>query len=133
MCSFYLHQIMSIEDVERIMDETKEGIEYQRVGSWHIGKDFFEIVYFPEANNPYSRNLIMTNYIMYSVSKEVSKNVLWSRVQTHYKQLNISRWTILNNQLSWTASCHECPENNSTVYYNNIIIQFNSIQFNLFQ
>ena len=26
-------QIMSIEDVERIMDETKEGIEYQRVGS----------------------------------------------------------------------------------------------------
>lgn len=26
-----LLQIMSIEDVERIMDETKEGIEYQKV------------------------------------------------------------------------------------------------------
>ena len=26
-----LLQIMSIEDVERIMDETQEGIEYQRV------------------------------------------------------------------------------------------------------
>lgn len=27
----FLLQIMSIEDVERIMDETQEGIEYQRV------------------------------------------------------------------------------------------------------
>lgn len=30
--AFVCFQIMSIEDVERIMDETKEGIEYQRVG-----------------------------------------------------------------------------------------------------
>ena len=28
---YFLSQIMSIEDVERIMDETREGIEYQRV------------------------------------------------------------------------------------------------------
>lgn len=27
---------MSIEDVERIMDETREGIEYQRVGAVDI-------------------------------------------------------------------------------------------------
>lgn len=27
---------MSIEDVERIMDETKEGVEYQRVGLSHV-------------------------------------------------------------------------------------------------
>ena len=27
---------MSIEDVERIMDETREGIEYQRVGAVYI-------------------------------------------------------------------------------------------------
>ena len=32
VCLFVCFQIMSIEDVERIMDETKEGIEYQRVG-----------------------------------------------------------------------------------------------------
>ena len=32
MIMFVCFQIMSIEDVERIMDETKEGIEYQRVG-----------------------------------------------------------------------------------------------------
>ena len=28
---YFLSKIMSIEDVERIMDETREGIEYQRV------------------------------------------------------------------------------------------------------
>ena len=28
---YFLSQIMSIEDVERILDETREGIEYQRV------------------------------------------------------------------------------------------------------
>ena len=32
----FLLQIMSIEDVERIMDETKEGVEYQRVGLSHV-------------------------------------------------------------------------------------------------
>ena len=26
-----LHQLLSIEDVEKIMDETREGIEYQQV------------------------------------------------------------------------------------------------------
>lgn len=30
---------MSIEDVERIMDETKEGIEYQQVGAIHQAKN----------------------------------------------------------------------------------------------
>uniref|UniRef100_A0A8C7UL05 Charged multivesicular body protein 6b n=1 Tax=Oncorhynchus mykiss TaxID=8022 RepID=A0A8C7UL05_ONCMY len=32
-CLKSLHEAMSIEDVERIMDETQEGIEYQRVRS----------------------------------------------------------------------------------------------------